>query len=52
MLDSLLEIEIAYNILKSDYEELDSDQKDAFDLHYERLKCSMEVCSFYNLMVY
>lgn len=41
MLDSLLEIEIAFNILKTDYEQIDG--KDVFDMHYEQLKCSMEV---------
>uniref|UniRef100_A0A183BU97 Poly [ADP-ribose] polymerase n=1 Tax=Globodera pallida TaxID=36090 RepID=A0A183BU97_GLOPA len=41
MLDNLLAIEIAYNLLKS--EEKDAGVKDAFDLRYEKLNCKMEV---------
>ncbi|KAL3086629.1 hypothetical protein niasHT_037755 [Heterodera trifolii] len=41
MLDNLLEIEIAYNLLKS--EEKEPKDKDAFDLHYEKLNCKMEI---------
>ncbi|XP_072031637.1 poly [ADP-ribose] polymerase 1-like isoform X2 [Amphiura filiformis] len=40
MLDSLLEIEIAYSMLKAD---ADSGDKDPLDAHYEQLKCCMEV---------
>ncbi|XP_033096615.1 poly [ADP-ribose] polymerase 1-like [Anneissia japonica] len=40
MLDSLLEIEVAYSLLKGG----DDDQsKDPVDVHYESLKCQMEV---------
>lgn len=41
MLDNLLEMEIASSILKS--EEGEANGKDAFDMHFERLKCKMEV---------
>ena len=47
MLDSLLDIEIAYDILKTDQDELESNgTKDIFDLHYSKLNCSMEVLFF------
>ncbi|XP_013395651.1 poly [ADP-ribose] polymerase 1 [Lingula anatina] len=39
MLDNLLEIEVAYNLLKSGA----SEDKDPVDAHYEQLKCKMEV---------
>jgi hypothetical protein len=39
MLNSLLDIEIAYNILKVD----SSNQEDPIDLHYKKLQCEMEV---------
>lgn len=49
MLDSLLEIEIAYSMLKAD---VDSD-KDPLDAHYEQLKCPMEVrmCSWMHMIM-
>ncbi len=40
MLDNLLEIEIAYSMLKSGDE---SSAKDPIDVHYEKLKTKMEV---------
>jgi len=44
MLDSLLDIEIAYNILKTDQNEMEENgTKDIFDLHYSKLNCCMEV---------
>lgn len=39
MLDNLLEIEIAYNLLKGGGDS----EKDPIDVHYERLKTKMEV---------
>lgn len=39
MLDNLLEIEIAYNLLKGG----DDSEKDPIDVHYERLKTKMKV---------
>lgn len=39
MLNNLLEIEIAYNLLKGD----SNTEEDPIDLHYKKLKCSMEV---------
>jgi predicted DNA-binding WGR domain protein len=44
MLDNLLEIELAYNIIKSENGDQESANRDPFDLHYERLRCGMEVC--------
>lgn len=41
MLDDLLEMEIAMNIIKQ--EESENDEKDPFDKHYEKLHCAMEV---------
>ena len=42
MLDNLLEIEIAYNLLKEGNEGSDSG-KDPIDVHYEKLKTEIEV---------
>jgi hypothetical protein len=39
MLNNLLEIEIAYNLLKTDA----NNEDDPIDLHYKKLKCNMEV---------
>lgn len=39
MLNNLLEIEIAYNILKGDTKS----EEDPIDLHFKKLKCDMEV---------
>jgi len=39
MLDNLLEIEIAYNMLKVD----DDTAKDPIDMHYEKLKTDIQV---------
>ena len=39
MLNNLLEIEIAYSIIKTD----DSSNEDPIDQHYKRLKCEMEL---------
>jgi len=39
MLDNLLEIEIAYNLLKVG----DDKAKDPLDLHYEKLKTNIQV---------
>lgn len=40
MLDSLLDIEIAYSLLR---ESVSSGEKDPLDVHYEKLKASIEV---------
>ena len=40
MLDNLLEIEIAYSMLKSGDE---GSAKDPIDIHYEKLKTNMKV---------
>lgn len=39
MLNNLLEIEIAYNILKTD----SNSSEDPIDMHYKKLKCEMEI---------
>ena len=39
MLNNLLDIEIAYNILKTD----SNSSEDPIDLHFNKLKCDMEV---------
>ena len=41
MLDNLLEIEVAYNLLQTD--ESGDKEKDAFDAHYEKLKTDITV---------
>ena len=43
MLDDLLEIEVAYNLLKEGSSE---GEKDVLDVHYEQLKADMEVCGY------
>ena len=43
MLDNLMEIELAYSILKSDVE--DGDEKDPLDVHFEKLHTDMGVVS-------
>lgn len=46
LLDNLLEIEIAYSVIKSEGVELIGEQKqkkDIIDVHYEKLMCEMEV---------
>lgn len=48
MLDNLKEIEIAYSIIKSEDKELAEGKMDVIDLHYEKLKCNMEVCFLIN----
>lgn len=40
MLDNLLEIEVAYSLLKTDSGD---GSKDPLDSHYENLKCHLEV---------
>jgi hypothetical protein len=40
MLNSLLDIEIAFNILNLDS---DSDENDPVDVHYKKLHCEMEI---------
>jgi len=40
MLDNLLEIEIAYSMLKVG----DDEAKDPIDVHYEKLKTDIKVC--------
>ena len=40
MLDNLLEIEIAYNMLKVDGDSA----KDPIDMHYQKLKTNLQVC--------
>ncbi len=40
MLNNLLEIEIAYNLLRGDCAD---DQESPIDLHYKKLNCQMEV---------
>jgi len=44
MLDSLLEIEIAYNLIKG---EDSKDAKDPLDAHYEKLKTDIKVFYYY-----
>jgi predicted DNA-binding WGR domain protein len=44
LLNDLLEIEIAYSIIKSD-EESDDNETDIIDSHYEKLHCKIEVLS-------
>lgn len=39
MVDSLMEIEFAYNLIKSEH----NDAKDPIDEHYEKLKTDIEV---------
>ena len=41
MLDNLLEIEVAYNLLQTD--EGGNKEKDAFDVHYDKLKTDIKV---------
>ena len=41
MLDNLLEIEVAYNLLQTD--EGGDKEKDAFDVHYDKLKTDIKV---------
>ena len=41
MLDNLLDIEIAYSMLK----DTGDSTKDPIDTHYQRLNCPMEVCT-------
>ena len=49
MLDNLLEIEVAYNLLQTTDEGGDKEKKDAFDAHYDKLKTDITVSfsSFY-----
>ncbi|KAK6755153.1 hypothetical protein RB195_013873 [Necator americanus] len=42
MLDSLLEIQIAYQVIKQEEGE-EAEDRDPVDVHYEKLKCKMEV---------
>ena len=44
MLDNLLEIEVAYSLLKQ--EDGVSGGKDPLDLHYEQLKTKMDICEY------
>ena len=46
MVDNLLEIEVAYSLLKQDKSEGDV-AKDPLDVHYEQLKTDMEVDTVY-----
>jgi len=43
MLENLLEIEVAYSLLKSANEEGGDDAKDPIDVHYEKLKTDIKV---------
>ncbi|RCN44675.1 Poly(ADP-ribose) polymerase catalytic domain protein [Ancylostoma caninum] len=43
MLDSLLEIQVAYQVIKDEVKEEGSEERDPVDMHYERLNCKMEV---------
>ncbi len=43
MLDNLLEIEVAYSLLKSGSDENSNPGKDPIDVHYEKLNTSIEV---------
>ena len=43
MLDSLMEIEVAYNLIKGTQND---HAKDPVDLHYESLKTNINVCFF------
>ena len=42
MLDNLLEIEIAYSMLR---ESVSSGEKDPLDVHYEKLRADIKVCA-------
>ncbi|ETN76460.1 Poly(ADP-ribose) polymerase catalytic domain protein [Necator americanus] len=44
MLDSLLEIQVAYEVIKDEHSNTDT-ERDPVDIHYERLKCKMETVS-------
>lgn len=45
MLDSLLELEIAYKLIKQEEEAETEDSKiDPFDRYYSSLNCQIEVC--------
>ncbi|WKY09054.1 hypothetical protein Q1695_001866 [Nippostrongylus brasiliensis] len=46
MLSSLLEIKIAYDVIKQDQDEPSA--RDPLDVHYEHLKCNMEVVDRYS----
>ena len=41
MLDNLLEIEIAYSMMR---ESVSSGERDPIDMHYEKLKADIKVC--------
>ncbi|VDK58855.1 unnamed protein product, partial [Cylicostephanus goldi] len=44
MLDSLLDIQMAYEVIKEEAkEEKEGEERDPVDIHYEKLKCNMEV---------
>uniref|UniRef100_A0A915DT11 Poly [ADP-ribose] polymerase n=1 Tax=Ditylenchus dipsaci TaxID=166011 RepID=A0A915DT11_9BILA len=43
ILDNLLEMEVAFKIIKSETEDTSIVGKDLFDVHFEKLNCKMEV---------
>ena len=44
MLDNLLEIEVAYSLMKGG----GTEGKDPIDAHYEKLNTKIQVCSMHN----
>ena len=40
-----MEMELAFNIIKSEKGDEEAQHKDPFDVHYERLRCAMDVRS-------
>ena len=43
MLNSLTEMELAYNLIKDDYENIDLADQDPIDFHYKHLQCELDV---------
>lgn len=48
MLENLLELHASYQLIKSE-KESDFASKDPVDVHYEKLKCNIEVCELWKL---
>ena len=51
MLDNLLEIEVAYNLMKGDGKSTGA-ERDPIDVHYEKLNTKMEVGKNEKIVVY
>lgn len=45
MLDTLLDIELAYSILKSESDDESNSGRDPLDVHFDKLNTLMEVCN-------